>query len=148
MTIVTANIFTVRCDPQIISLGAMLGMQALGCNLFTLPAGKRAFPFHSHHATEEMFIVLEGRGEFRLGSATREIGPGDIVSCPPGGPETAHQITNIGAAELRYIAISSKPPVDIIEYPDSGKFRATSMVSPGFDAICSLNSQLDYWNGE
>src|SRR5690606_8871683 len=78
MTIATANIFTTPCEPmpdvlaptgdaaerfeaRIAMVGAALGMRQLGCNLFTVPAGKRAFPFHNHHAVEELFIIIEGQ---------------------------------------------------------------------------------------
>ena len=47
---------------------------------------------------------------------------GDIIACPPGGPETAHQILNTGNEELRYLAVSTKPSPEICDYPDSGKF--------------------------
>jgi uncharacterized cupin superfamily protein len=40
------------------------------------------------------FFVL-GLGEVRIGSETL-ITRGDFVACPPGGPETAHQIINTG----------------------------------------------------
>jgi len=41
-----------------------------------------------------MFFVVEGQGELRLGDARHPIRAGDIVACPPGGPETAHHILN------------------------------------------------------
>lgn len=165
MTIASANIFTTECEPlpeflqpkgdargrfevRTAMLGAALGMQKLGCNMFAVPPGKRAFPFHSHHAIEELFIILEGRGEFRLGETVRPIGPGDMILCPAGGVEAAHQMRNNGEVELRYLALSSKSPVDIIEYPDSGKFRAMSTDSTGFDAICPITASCDYWEGE
>lgn len=159
----SANIFTTPCEPmpdmlrpagtaaetfevRIAMLGAALGMQQIGCNLFVLPTGKRAFPFHNHRATEELFIIVEGQGEFRLGSAVRTVGPGDLIHCPAGGPETAHQLRNVGMTDLRYLALSSRSPLDIIEYPDSGKFRAMS--ANGFDAICPDTSRCGYWDGE
>lgn len=165
MTPGSANIFTTPCEPmpdmlqpkgpaaeqfevRIAMVGAMLGMQHMGCNLFVLPVGKRAFPFHNHHATEELFIILEGHGEFRLGATARTVGPGEMIHCPAGGVDTAHQLRNTGAIELRYLALSSRPPLDIIEYPDSGKFRAISTNGSGFDAICAAESRCDYWEGE
>jgi uncharacterized cupin superfamily protein len=32
-----------------------IGAQKLGYNITVLPPGKRAFPFHSHRVSEEMF---------------------------------------------------------------------------------------------
>lgn len=165
MSHAVANIFTAECvsmpaelrptgpaaetfEIKAAMLTAALGMRQLGCNLFALPPGKKAFPFHNHHATEELFIILEGNGEFRLGDTTRSIAPGDLIACPAGGMETAHQISNNGEAELRYLALSTKPPLDIIEYPDSGKFRAIATDISEFDAICHVASRCGYWDGE
>ncbi|HEV8110827.1 MAG TPA: cupin domain-containing protein, partial [Burkholderiales bacterium] len=39
-----------------------------------------------------MFYVVEGSGEVRIGSETFPIRAGDIIACPPGGQDTAHQI--------------------------------------------------------
>jgi uncharacterized cupin superfamily protein len=50
-----------------------LGAQKLGYNLTVVPPGKRAFPFHSHRVNEEMFFVLEGEGEVRIGKDTYPI---------------------------------------------------------------------------
>jgi hypothetical protein len=33
---------------------------------------------------------------------------GDVIACPAGGRETAHQIINTGTDELRYLAVSTK----------------------------------------
>lgn len=165
MTIAAANIFTTPCEPVPETLrpsgtaaerfevcaamiGAALGARQLGCNLFTVAVGKRAFPFHNHHAAEELFIIIAGRGEFRLGKTIRDVSAGDMILCPAGGTDTAHQIRNNGTVELRYLAISSKPSVDIIEYPDSGKFRAITMNDQPFDIIGALNARREYWDGE
>ena len=43
-----------------------VGASKLGYNLTVVPAGKRAFPLHNHHAVEEMFLILEGEGEIRI----------------------------------------------------------------------------------
>jgi uncharacterized cupin superfamily protein len=42
-----------------------IGAKKLGYNLTVLPPGKPQFPFHNHHAEEEMFVILEGEGELR-----------------------------------------------------------------------------------
>ena len=42
--------------------------------------GKRAFPFHSHRVNEEMFFVLEGKGEIRIGTETYPVTRGDVIS--------------------------------------------------------------------
>ena len=94
----------------------------LGYNITAVPPGKRAFPLHNHVVNEEMFFVLEGSGELRVGDATHPVRAGDIIACPPGGPETAHQLVNTGDAELKYLAVSTTLSPEVCDYPDSGKF--------------------------
>jgi uncharacterized cupin superfamily protein len=103
-------------------IGSAIGAMKLGYNLTVVPPGRRAFPVHSHRVNEEMFFVLEGAGEVRIGPERFPIRQGDVIACPPGGPEGAHQIINTGEVELRYLAVSTKLSPEIAEYPDSNKF--------------------------
>src|SRR5205814_5244742 len=75
-------------------IGPLLGARDLGYSYDVLPPGKRGCPFHSHRAQEEMFFIVSGTGTLRYGKETRKIRAGDIICCPVGGPETAHQIVN------------------------------------------------------
>jgi uncharacterized cupin superfamily protein len=135
-------------------LGPVIGAKQLGCSYMEVPPGKRAFPFHNHHANEEMFIVLDGSGEIRIGDATHPICAGDVIACPAGGPETAHQIVNSGGETLRYYSISTMRTPEVAEYPDSGKFAAISYdpdgdrKSPALRFDGRLESAVDYWEGE
>lgn len=136
------------------SVGTRIGAQKLGYNITAVPPGKCAFPLHNHRVNEEMFFVLEGSGEVRIGAETHPIRAGDFIAAPPGGPETAHQIVNSGAVELKYLAVSTMEFPEICNYPDSGKFliaerarNADGSVS-GFRHIGRDESSLDYWDGE
>src|SRR5688572_29032435 len=71
---------------------AGIGARKLGYNLTELPPGKAQCPFHSHRAEEEMFLILEGEGELRFGDQRYRIRKHDVIACPQGGPEVAHQI--------------------------------------------------------
>jgi uncharacterized cupin superfamily protein len=103
-----------------------IGAQKLGYNLTVLPPGKVQCPFHNHHAEEEMFFILEGEGELRFGDQTYPIRKHDVIACPPGGPEVAHQIINTGPVTMRYLSISTVADVEICEYPDSQKIQIGS----------------------
>src|SRR5512141_632288 len=81
-----------RYDAKIARIGLRIGAKQLGYNVTAVPPGKRAFPAHSHRVNEEMFYVIRGTGEVRIGTETYPLRPGDIVACPAGGGETAHQI--------------------------------------------------------
>lgn len=98
-----------------------IGARKLGYNLTVLPPGKVQCPFHCHHGEEEMFLILEGEGELRFGDQRYPIRRNDLIACPPGGPEVAHQIINTGATAMRYLALSTLVDVDACEYPDSQK---------------------------
>ena len=98
-----------------------IGARNLGYNLTVLPPGKAQCPFHSHHGEEEMFLILEGEGELRFGDQRHPIRRHDVIACPPGGADVAHQIINTGTETMRYLAVSTRVPVDACEYPDSGK---------------------------
>ena len=102
-----------RFDARVGQIGRQIGAKKLGYNLTAIPPGKRAFPFHNHHAVEEMFYIIEGSGEVRIGKQAFPIRPGDVIACPPGGKEHAHQLVNTGKGELKFLAVSSKEAVDV-----------------------------------
>lgn len=113
------------------TIGARIGARHLGYNLTVLPPGKVQCPFHSHHGEEEMFLILEGEGELRFGERRYPIRALDVIACPPGGPEVAHQIVNTGTATMRYLALSNRVEVDACEYPDSRKVLVVTGNAPG-----------------
>jgi uncharacterized cupin superfamily protein len=119
----------------------------LACGLWELPPGKRSFPLHVHHVTEEALFVISGAGKVRTPDGLTPIGPGDYVSFPPGGP--AHQLVNDGAEPLVYLGLAAPIGVDVVEYPDSSK--VVSAVGAGPDRkrfIFKKDSQVDYFEGE
>lgn len=127
-------------------VGRKIGARKLGYNITVVPAGKRAFPFHSHRVNEEMFFIIDGEGEVRIGDKTYPIKKGDFIAHPPGGPETAHQIVNTSEGELRYLAVSTMESPEIADYPDSSKF---GVLGPdGFRFLGHLNQSSSYWDGE
>jgi uncharacterized cupin superfamily protein len=106
---------------------------------------KRAYPFRNHRLNEEMFYILEGRGEVRIGAETFPIRAGDFIACPPGGPELAHQIVNTGTAELKYLAVSTMQGPEVCEYPDTGKI---GVLADSIRYVNRSDSQVGYWEGE
>lgn len=138
-----------RFGGRIGPISPRIGARKLGYNLTVIDPGKAAFPLHSHRANEEMFFVVEGTGELRLGDAMHPVRTGDVIACPPGGPETAHQLINTGDGTLKVLAVSTMEYPEICEYPDSGKFLASSGFQPGdVRHIGRLADGLDYWDGE
>ena len=64
-----------------------------------LPPGASTTP-HYHRVTEEIYYLLAGRAEMRIGEETRRVGPGDAIAIPPGN---VHQITNQGSETLLFL---------------------------------------------
>ena len=136
-------------------IGASIGAQKLGCQLHIVPAGKKAFPRHCHHANEEMFYVVSGEGTYRVGDETYPIRAGDVIGAPAGDASTAHQIVNASGGELRYLAFSTRLDPDVMEYPNSNKFNVASMIPPGggmlsakFSYVGRKDHRIDYFDGE
>lgn len=131
-------------------IGERIGARDLGYNLTVLPPGKVQCPFHSHHGEEEMFFILEGEGELRFGAERYPLRRYDVIACPTGGEEVAHQIINTGTADLRYLAISTVVPVEACEYPDSGKVLVVAG-KPGernLRLMVRAESDVDYYDRE
>ena len=144
-----------RFDAKIGFIGPGIGAVKLGYNITAVPPGKRAFPFHNHRVNEEMFLVLHGAGEVRIGEDIYSIRSGDVIACPPGGKETAHQIINTGTDELRYLAVSTKLSPEICEYPDSEKFGVLAEFATDsegkphrFVFVGREGDSRNYWEGE
>lgn len=129
---------------------ASIGAKKLGYNLTVLPPGKVQCPFHSHRGEEEMFLILEGEGELRFGDKRYPIRTHDVIACPTGGPEVAHQIINTGTTTMRYLALSNLVDVEICEYPDSGKVGAVAgrPGKRGFRKIFRAENIFDYYDRE
>jgi uncharacterized cupin superfamily protein len=144
-----------KFDARMGDLGTRLGAQKLGYNITIVPPGKRAWPRHNHVVNEEMFLILEGSGEVRIGDATYPIKKGDVIANPAGGRNTAHQIVNTSKAELKYLALSTRQMPELVEYPDSDKTGIMAQV-PGADGKPQLKRFLarkeatfeEYWEGE
>lgn len=124
-----------------------LGGDKLTCGLWELQPGKRSFPLHLHHVTEEALFVVSGRCKVRTPEGETEIGPGDYVSFPPGGP--AHQLVNDGAEPCVYIGMAAHVGADVVEYPDSGKVAASVGKFPdGKRWMFRARDGVDYFDGE
>jgi uncharacterized cupin superfamily protein len=130
-------------------IGPLLGARDLGYSYDVVPPGKSSCPFHSHRGEEEMFFIVRGEGTLRYGGETRRIRAGDVICCPTGGPESAHQIVNDSDAPLAYLSVSTMMPAEVCEYPDSGKVGAFGGRGESrLRHMTERSSAVDYWKGE
>src|SRR5438874_10408839 len=65
--------------------------------LTRVPPGKPNFPYHSHSAQWELYLVIAGKGSVRDENGTTEVVAGDAFIFAPNEP---HQITNSGEEDL------------------------------------------------
>ncbi len=144
-----------KYEAKLARIGTVIGSEQLGCQYQIIPPGKAAYPFHAHHKNEELFLVLEGAGTYRLGEDNLPIKQGDVIAAPAGNGKTAHQIVNTSKDDLKLIAISTRHDPEVVEQPDSGKFLVVSRVPPdtgflGADLVYigKKENTLDYWDGE
>lgn len=127
-----------------------IGAKKLGYSITIVPPGKKVCPFHNHRINEEMFLILEGTGTLRFGEAEYPIKKHDIIACPPGGRDVAHQIINTSKSDIKYLCLSTNEPYEICEYPDSNKVM--SMVgeqgSRQLRHMFRVSDEVDYYDGE
>jgi uncharacterized cupin superfamily protein len=97
-----------------------------------------------------MFLILEGEGELRFGEERFPIRRHDVIACPPGGPEVAHQIINTGTTTMRYLSLSTLVELDACEYPDSGKVSivAGERGKRGLRKMFRAENVVDYYDRE
>ncbi|HLJ83686.1 MAG TPA: cupin domain-containing protein [Candidatus Eremiobacteraceae bacterium] len=108
--------------------------------LMRVPPGKVPFPYHSHSAQWEFYIVESGAGKVRHQDGTDEIEAGDAFIFEPGQP---HQLINDGKDDLVVYIIADNPVGESCHYPDSDKYAVRS---PGRKLMRS--EALGYYDGE
>jgi mannose-6-phosphate isomerase-like protein (cupin superfamily) len=65
----------------------------------------QAAPVHVHHDTEQVYYMMEGVGELRIGEEDAEyftIQPGDVVRIPP---HTPHSVKCQGETTVKYLCV-------------------------------------------
>jgi uncharacterized cupin superfamily protein len=131
---------------RVAAIGGRLGASMLGGSLYELPPGEKTWPYHYEVGCEEWVIAVAGRPTLRGPEGARELEPGDVAVFPE-GPAGAHQVWNRSDEPCRVLILSSKSPVAIVHYPESGKVGLWSQ-SEGDQTMLRADPKLDYWEGE
>ncbi len=119
----------------------------LSGGLWELPPGKKSFPFHMHHVTEEALYVVSGAGKVRTPEGLTSISAGDWVGFSPG--EGAHQLINDTTEPLVYVGLSVTAGHDITDFPDTGKIAVRTGLPPtGQRFIFKKDVQVEYFDGD
>lgn len=119
-----AQLFGERFGSAAAEYSRVLGLKTIDFELTELPPGRQSFPLHRHDGEEELFLIIEGRGELEIErrGATRRIAieSGDVLAFPPRF-QIAHAIRNTGGAPLRYFAFSAPAEtLEMADYPTTG----------------------------
>jgi uncharacterized cupin superfamily protein len=129
-----------RVRQKIRPIGTALGADTTGMRHVRIAPGAHGTPHHCHGAEEELFVVLGGSGELRLGEQRLPVRRGTVVARPP-GTGVAHSFI-AGEDGLELLGWGTRVPNDICFYPDSDKVYLC-----GIGVIGRLE-RCDYWDGE
>ena len=75
-------------------------------DLYCVAPGQEQKP-HTHGDQDKFYVVLEGRGRFRLGAAEHVLEAGDALVAPAG---IEHGLVNDGDARLLVVVLVTPPP--------------------------------------
>lgn len=123
--------------------GQLAGSQRMQIDVRSLDPGRFSFPYHSHRAAEEFFLVLSGEATLRTPDGFTRLRRGDLAVFEE-GPTGAHQLYNHGAEPCVYLDVSARGPLDVTDYPDSGKVAILPLKGDVFEAA----SRVEYTKGE
>ena len=101
------------------SLGDATGLSGFGIHLIEVPSGADSTEYHVHYNEDECVYVLHGRAMLTLDDEVIELGAGDFVGLPAGGP--AHVFHNPGPDVLRCLVVGERLEHDVADYPHLGK---------------------------
>jgi uncharacterized cupin superfamily protein len=129
-----------------VAIGKRIGGELLGASLYELPPGESSWPYHWETVSEEWLLVVSGRPTLRTPAGERELRPGDVVAFRRGA-DGAHGVSNRADEPARIAIFSTKGPLDVVHYPDTGKLGVWT-ADRGYVALTREQADLDYWDVE
>jgi uncharacterized cupin superfamily protein len=117
-------------DPEVVrrrrTLHEPTGLLRQAVRLVEVAAGGRSTVLHTHDRTDEWVYILVGRAAARVGEATFEVGPGDFLGYPAGGPP--HLLT--AREPLTYLVGGEIDAADVVTYPEKRCRRIGGRLEP------------------
>ena len=98
-------------------VGDALGLASFGVNLVTLPPGTASSQRHWHSHQDEFVYVVEGEATLVTDGGEQVLGPGMVAGFPAGRAD-GHHLVNRSEADVVYLEVGDRPPVDDVDYPD------------------------------
>lgn len=106
------------------TLTSKMGLTKLGLHIVRIQPGRDSTTHHYHEADEEFIYILSGQGVARIGEDRLDIGTGDFMAFPVGGP--AHSLNNNSDEDLVYLVGGERNLPDIVHYPEIEKSMVKS----------------------
>lgn len=72
---------------------------------------RQILPFHKHPATDELFYIVDGVGEFTVGNEQVTVGPTGAVYGPA---DTFHGMVNSGTKEMVMLSVQGPKPIESV----------------------------------
>ena len=72
---------------------------------------RQILPFHKHPTTDELFYIVEGKGEFTVGNESVLVGPASVVYGPA---DVFHGLINSGNSDMIVTSVQAPKPVGTI----------------------------------
>ena len=89
--------------PHILMDAGELGSRNMSVTWLEVPAGVEQ-TLHSHEESEQIYVVVRGRGKMSVAGDTEDVKEGDLILVPPA---TDHVIENGGAEGMACISVQS-----------------------------------------
>lgn len=114
-------------------------------DIYEIPPGKSACPYHYHCMNEEVFYIISGSGILKTPEGEQRVRAGDLLFFPA-DERGAHKLTNDSAAEkLVYLDVDTVNEMDVAVYPDSGKIGVWGR---RISCLYRMTENVDYYEGE
>jgi mannose-6-phosphate isomerase-like protein (cupin superfamily) len=85
--------------------------ESLSPYVYNLPVGQRV-PLHKHPTTDELFFILKGKLEFKVGDKILVAAEGDVVQ---GKMDVPHSFKNVGNEPAAFLSVKAPKPVDLVK---------------------------------
>ncbi|WP_172296632.1 cupin domain-containing protein [Pseudoruegeria sp. HB172150] len=120
----TGTIYPPPLDKEVagrssIRAGDAGGLTQFGANIVMLAPGAKSSIRHWHENEDEFVMIMQGEIVLHSDAGETVMQPGDCAAFPAGDTD-AHCFINRTDAEVRFLVVGSKAPLEIAHYPDKG----------------------------
>jgi mannose-6-phosphate isomerase-like protein (cupin superfamily) len=96
----------VRFSGEKMTKANLFETERMFCDVYGFEPGQEQ-KIHAHQGADKVYVVLEGRGTFRIGAEEREAGIATVVLAPSG---VEHGVRNTGKERLMLLVFMTPNP--------------------------------------